>query len=52
LAHTWLTGDADFHLLDRDLGSTPATDLPFFAIIAVVFVFAAVLRAGEFRRLR
>jgi hypothetical protein len=33
------------HVLDRDLGGTPATDIPFFAVVAVALVAAGVARA-------
>jgi hypothetical protein len=33
------------HLLDRDLGGTPASDIPVFATIAVVLLAASVARA-------
>ncbi len=33
------------HVIDRDLGGTPSTDIPFFAVIAVVLIGAAVSRA-------
>lgn len=33
------------HVVDRDLGGTPSTDIPFFALIAVVLIGAAVSRA-------
>jgi hypothetical protein len=32
------------HVLDRDLGGTPATDIPFFAVIAIALVAAAMAR--------
>lgn len=33
------------HLLDRDEGGDPSRDTPFFALIAVLLVVAAVVRA-------
>jgi hypothetical protein len=33
------------HLIDRDLGGAPATDIPVFATIAVVLLVASVARA-------
>lgn len=37
------------HVLDRDLGGEPGIDLPFFTVIAVVLVVAAVARARSLR---
>lgn len=33
------------HVTDRGLGGTPSTDIPFFALIVVVLIGAAVSRA-------
>lgn len=38
------------HVIDRDLGGTPATDIPFFAVITVVLIAAAVSRARALAR--
>ncbi|MDP9067423.1 MAG: hypothetical protein M3N53_03605 [Actinomycetota bacterium] len=32
------------HILDRDIGGKPATDIPFFALTAAILVAAAVAR--------
>ncbi|HWH31528.1 MAG TPA: hypothetical protein VNU01_02525 [Egibacteraceae bacterium] len=32
------------HVIDRDLGGTPATDIPFFGVMAVVLLAAAFTR--------
>ncbi|HUG83526.1 MAG TPA: hypothetical protein VMM13_03130 [Euzebya sp.] len=34
------------HVIDRDMGGTPGTDIPFFAVISVVLIAAAATRAG------
>lgn len=38
------------HVIDRELGGDPATDIPFFALIAVVLFAAAAARAVAARR--
>jgi hypothetical protein len=38
------------HVIDRDLGGTPATDIPFFTVIAVALVTASVARARSLAR--
>jgi hypothetical protein len=37
------------HVLDRDLGGSPATDIPTFAIVAVLLLVAGGLRAAALR---
>jgi hypothetical protein len=37
------------HVLDRNLGGEPGIDIPFFAVIAVALVAAAVARARSLR---
>ncbi len=38
------------HVIDRELGGTPASDIPFFAVLAVALAAAAASRAGTARR--
>ena len=38
------------HVVDRDLGGAPATDIPFFAVVTVALIGAAVSRSGAVRQ--
>jgi uncharacterized protein YjeT (DUF2065 family) len=38
------------HVIDVDLGGTPASDIPVFGIVAVALIAAAITRAGALRR--
>jgi hypothetical protein len=38
------------HIADRDLGGSPATDIPFFALMALALIGGALSRAGALSR--
>ena len=35
------------HIIDSDIGGKPSTDIPFFAVTAVLLIAAAITRARE-----